>query len=187
MCLVLILILLKATTGQSTSKAFCFWYSPVYSVTVSAFIRTNVCLKPHVSVANGPMPVVVMIHRLIDKTFWASVAFGILDLATSECNFKSPLVQSSWSLSFWAPWMYCTLNAPPCAVRFIAGYRFISIISFQTFGQRVFFFFFFTRKYVIYFFKSSVLVRILFGLFLCVHDYVGGGPFVIRDNKTKYK
>lgn len=50
---------------------------------MSAFIRTNVCLQLHVSVASGPMPVLVMIHRLIDKTFWESVAFGVLALATS--------------------------------------------------------------------------------------------------------
>lgn len=47
-------------------------------MTASAFIRTNVCLELHVSVVSGPMPVWVMIHRLIDKTFWVSVAFGVL-------------------------------------------------------------------------------------------------------------
>lgn len=43
------------------------------------------------------MPVLVMIHRLIDKTFWVSVAFGVLALATSAMGFyfKSPRVQSS--------------------------------------------------------------------------------------------
>lgn len=59
----------------------------MYSLTVSAFIRTNVCLQLHVSVANRPMPVLVMIHRLIDKTFWVSVAFGVLALATSAMGF----------------------------------------------------------------------------------------------------
>lgn len=33
------------------------------------------------------MPVLVMIHRLIDKTFWVSVAFGVLALATSAMGF----------------------------------------------------------------------------------------------------
>lgn len=33
------------------------------------------------------MPVLVMIHRLIDKTFWVSVAFGVLALATSVKGF----------------------------------------------------------------------------------------------------
>lgn len=72
----------------------------MYSLTVSAFIRTNVCLKLHVSVLSGPMPVWVMIHRLIDKTFWVSVAFGVLALETSAVGFilKSPHVQSSSSL-----------------------------------------------------------------------------------------
>lgn len=46
------------------------------------------------------MPVWVMIHRLIDKTFWVSVAFGVLALETSAVGFilKSPHVQSSSSL-----------------------------------------------------------------------------------------
>lgn len=70
-------------------------------MTVSAFIKTNVCLKLHVSVASGPVPLLLMIHRLIDKTFWASVAFGVLELATSAVGFylKSPHAQSSRSLS----------------------------------------------------------------------------------------
>lgn len=33
------------------------------------------------------MPVWVMIHRLIDKTFWVSVAFGVLALETSAMGF----------------------------------------------------------------------------------------------------
>lgn len=39
------------------------------------------------SVGSGPMPVLVMIHRLIDKTFWVSVALGVLALATSATGF----------------------------------------------------------------------------------------------------
>ncbi len=62
---------------------FHFWCFRVYSLTVSAFIKTKVCPKLHVSVASGPMPVLVMIHRLIDKIFWVSVAFGVLALASS--------------------------------------------------------------------------------------------------------
>lgn len=33
------------------------------------------------------MPVWVMIHRLIDKTFWVSVAFGVLASAASAVGF----------------------------------------------------------------------------------------------------
>lgn len=72
----------------------------MHPLTVSAFIRTNTRLKPHVSVANGPMPVAVMIHRLIDKTFSASVTFGILALATGAIRFcfNSLHVQPNFAL-----------------------------------------------------------------------------------------
>ena len=77
---------------KATTSNLCYG---VYSLTVSAFIRTNVCLKLHVSVASGPMPVLVMIHRLIDKTFWVSVAFGVLTLATSAMDFILKVVMCS--------------------------------------------------------------------------------------------
>lgn len=52
------------------------------------------------SVASGPMPVLVMIHRLIDKTFWASVAFGVLALATSALVFILKVLMCSHPEAF---------------------------------------------------------------------------------------
>lgn len=55
----------------------------MYSPTVSTLIRTNVGPQLHVSVVSGLVPVWVMIHWSVDKTFLAGVAFGILASATS--------------------------------------------------------------------------------------------------------
>lgn len=93
-------ILRKASTGQITSETFIFLYFWVDFLTASAFIRTKVCLELHVSVVSGPMPVWVMIHRLIDKTFWVSVAFGLLASAASAVGFILKVCICSHSEAF---------------------------------------------------------------------------------------
>lgn len=69
----------------------------MYSLTVSAFMRTNICLKLHVSVASRPMPVLLMNHRLIDKTFWGFECCFQCFCFGNQCDgfyFKSLHVQS---------------------------------------------------------------------------------------------